>query len=109
MAGKQSALAPTASELRKEARSILDRLQATANRDEKHRSAGRAFEGGEIAVSDPDLLRAARFMIDKYGAHAALMAAKRAQDLIGAGQLHAAAIWIRVGIAAAQILSEPRN
>ena len=48
-------------------------------------------------------------MIDRYGEHAALMAAKRAQDLIGAGQLHAAAIWIRVGITAARILTEQRN
>jgi hypothetical protein len=48
-------------------------------------------------------------MIDKYGEHVPLMAAKRAQDLIGADQLQAATIWIRVGIAAAQILGEPRN
>ena len=60
-------------------------------------------------INDPDLLRAARFMIDKYGEHAALMAAKRAHDLVMAGQRQAAAIWIRVGFAAAQILAEHRN
>ena len=70
-----------------------------------HQPPGR----GESVINDPDLLRAARFMIDKYGEHAALMAAKRAHDLVMAGQRQAAAIWIRVGFAAAQILAEHRN
>ena len=108
MAGKQSPSTPTASELRRAARSIIDRLQAMANR-ERHRSAARAFEWGEIVGNDPDLLRAARYMIDKYGEHAPLIGAKRAQHLIGAGQLQAAAIWIRVGITAARILTAQRN
>jgi hypothetical protein len=80
-----------------------------ANRGERYRSAVRAFERGEIVDDDPDLLRAARYMIDKYGEHAALIGTKRAQHLIEAGQLQAAAIWIRVGITAAQILTEQRN
>jgi hypothetical protein len=105
--GKQSP--PTASELRQAARSILGRLQATASCGERQRSAVRAFERGEIVDDDPDLVRAARYMIDKYGEHAALIGAKRAQHLIGDGQLQAAAIWIRVVITAARILTEQRN
>ena len=63
MAGKQSASAPAASELRQKAQLILDRLQAAANHDERRRLR----ERGDIVVGDPDLLRVARHMIDKYG------------------------------------------
>src|SRR5262249_37409850 len=64
------------------------------------RCAGGVAEGGDF-----------RFLSHRgtYGEHAALVGAKRAQQLIGAGQLQAAAIWIRVGITAARILTEQRN
>ena len=49
MTGKQTAPAPTASELRQEARLILDRIRVTADREQKHRLAVRAFELVQLA------------------------------------------------------------
>ena len=49
MTGKQTAPAPTASELRQEARLILDRIRVTTDREEKHRLAIRAFELVQLA------------------------------------------------------------
>ena len=49
MTGKQTAPAPTASELRQEARLILDRIRVTTDREQKHRLAVRAFELVQLA------------------------------------------------------------
>ena len=49
MTGKQPAPALTASELRQEARLILDRIRVTADREQKHRLAVRAFELVQLA------------------------------------------------------------
>jgi hypothetical protein len=49
MAGRQSAVAPSASELRQEARLILDQLAVTASREERRRLAVRAFELVQLA------------------------------------------------------------
>jgi hypothetical protein len=49
MTGKQTAPALTASELRQEARLILDRIRVTTDREEKHRLAIRAFELVQLA------------------------------------------------------------
>ena len=47
--GKQTAPASTTSELRQEARLILDRIGVTADREQKHRLAVRAFELVQLA------------------------------------------------------------
>ena len=49
MTGKQTAPASTTSELRQEARLILDRIGVTADREQKHRLAVRAFELVQLA------------------------------------------------------------
>ena len=57
-------------------------------------------------ADDPDIIRAAKFMIARHGRSAVLAAAKRANDLVGNGQPRAGAIWLRIGIAAQQIQAQ---
>ena len=49
MAGKQTVPPPTASELRRKARLILDQVKVTANREKRRRLTARAFELVQLA------------------------------------------------------------
>jgi len=49
MAGKQTAPPPTAPELRRKARLILDQVKVTANREKRRRLTARAFELVQLA------------------------------------------------------------
>jgi hypothetical protein len=52
--------------------------------------------GGAVAI-DPDIERAARFLISKHGASTALEIAKtRVSDLEKAGDVRAAALWKQI-------------
>ena len=49
-------------------------------------------------IDDPDIFRAACFMVEEYGESAVSAAALRALDLARLGQDQASAIWIRIGM-----------
>ena len=55
------------------------------------------------ARADPDILRAARYMIKQYGASALRRADGRALDLAREHQRGAALIWVRIAEAMRQI------
>jgi hypothetical protein len=50
----------------------------------------------EDAPADPDVLRAARRMIEQHGQHAASQAEAHAAALMRHGQRDAAAVWRRI-------------
>ncbi len=47
-------------------------------------------------VSDPDVFRAAKLLIDKHGEDAPLRAAERADQLLEAGDMIGATTWRRI-------------
>ena len=47
-------------------------------------------------TSDPDILRAARLMIDQHGKYAPVRAARRADDLFAARDMQGSAVWRQV-------------
>jgi len=57
-------------------------------------------------ADDPDIVRAAKLLIGKYGDQAHVAAAKRASDLIKDGQRGAAAIWLRMAVRAEELLRD---
>jgi hypothetical protein len=50
-------------------------------------------------VDDPDIWRAANLLIERHGADAALAAARRADELLAAGDTEGCAIWNRLSAA----------
>ena len=50
-------------------------------------------------VDDPDILRAAKLMIDQHGEEAALQAAQRADKLLKDGDLEGSVVWRRIAAA----------
>ena len=47
-------------------------------------------------VDDPDIWRAANLLVKRHGADAALTAARRADELLAAGDDEGCAIWKRI-------------
>ena len=60
-------------------------------------------------TDDADIVRAARLLIDRYGARAPEVAAQRAGHLVEVDQKGASAIWLRIGVRAQQLLWEARK
>ncbi len=59
-------------------------------------------------VEDPDIRRAAKFMIERHGANAAPAAAARASELLSSGDIGAAEIWRQIAEAIIE-LSNSQN
>lgn len=59
-------------------------------------------------LSDSDILRAARFLIDRHGPRAALHAEIRARDLKSMQEDGAASIWTRISAAIRALQSDER-
>jgi hypothetical protein len=47
-------------------------------------------------IDDPDILRAAKLLIDQHGDDAAIRAAQRADELADEGDMDGAAVWRRI-------------
>ena len=47
-------------------------------------------------ISDPDVFRAAKLLIDQHGADASLRAAERADEMLERGDLDGAQVWKRI-------------
>jgi hypothetical protein len=47
-------------------------------------------------VDDPDIWRAANLMVKRHGSDAALMTARRADELLAAGDADGCAVWKRI-------------
>ena len=56
-----------------------------------------------VKDDDPDILRPARLLLDRYGAEAALYANRRLNELIVSGDVEAAALWRRVATVIAEL------
>jgi hypothetical protein len=54
-------------------------------------------------IDDPDIWRAANILIKRYGADAAIEAARRADELLEAGDRDGCAIWKRILSAVAEL------
>jgi hypothetical protein len=54
-------------------------------------------------VDDPDIWRAANLLVMRHGADAALAAARRADELLAAGDPEGCAIWKRILEAVAEL------
>jgi hypothetical protein len=46
-------------------------------------------------INEPDILRAAKLLIDLHGEDATLRAAQRANELLGEGDFDGSAVWRR--------------
>jgi len=49
-----------------------------------------------LMIDDLDILRAANILVKRYGADAAIEAARRADELLEAGDMDGCAIWKRI-------------
>ncbi len=47
-------------------------------------------------ISDPDIFRAAKLLIDQHGDDAAIRAAQRADELLDGGDMDGATVWRRI-------------
>jgi hypothetical protein len=54
-------------------------------------------------VDDPDIWRAASFLVKRHGPDAAEVAAQRADELLARGDSEGSAIWIRILEAVAEL------
>ena len=59
-------------------------------------------------TSDLDVYRSANELIKQYGDAADIEAAMRADELMEAGDMEGEAVWLRVGRAVEELLSEER-
>lgn len=60
-------------------------------------------------TTDPDIMRAARHMIDRHGVYAVYYAAIRAEELSRDNAPRAALLWDRVALAILAINAAPRG
>jgi len=60
-------------------------------------------------ISDPDIFRAAKLLIDQHGDDAAIRAAERADELQDEGDLGGVAVWRRILEAIGKIMRGPRS
>ena len=51
---------------------------------------------GASVISDPDIFRAAKLLIDQHGKDAAIRAAQRADVLLDEGDVDGAVVWRRI-------------
>ncbi len=56
----------------------------------------RGFGARRLVVDDSDIYRAANELIEQHGGAAASHAAKRADELMGTGDMDGQAVWVRV-------------
>jgi hypothetical protein len=54
-------------------------------------------------IDDPDIWRAANLLVKRHGADAAVVAARRADELLEAGDVDGCAIWKRILTAVAEL------
>jgi hypothetical protein len=47
-------------------------------------------------IDDPDILRAAKLLIDQHGGDAPIRAAQRADELLDVGDMDGAMVWRRI-------------
>ncbi len=59
-------------------------------------------------TSDLDIYRSANELIKQYGDAADIEAAMRADELMDAGDMEGEAVWLRIGKAVEELLSEER-
>ena len=59
-------------------------------------------------TSDLDLYRSANELIKQHGEDAPILAAMRADELMEAGDMEGRAVWLRIGKAVEELLSEER-
>ena len=60
-------------------------------------------------ISDPDIFRAAKLLIDKHGDDAAIRAAQRADGLLKGGDMDGAAVWRQILEAIDELQRERRD
>ena len=56
-------------------------------------------------VSDLDIYRSAKLLIDQHGAEAPIHAAMRADELLEAGNMEGRAVWLKVWKAITELLT----
>ena len=59
-------------------------------------------------TSDLDIYRSAHLLIKRHGDDAAIEAAMRADERLAAGDMEGEAVWLRIGKAIEELLSEER-
>lgn len=60
-------------------------------------------------ITDPDIWRAAKLLVDQHGTDATLHAAQRADELMAAGDTEGWGVWRRIARAVDELLrAEPR-
>ena len=63
-----------------------------------------------MPVSDLDIRRSAKLLVDQHGADAPIRAAQRADELLAVGDIGARAVWLRVMAAVKELIStEPHG
>jgi hypothetical protein len=65
-------------------------------------------EGGPL-IDDPDIMRAAKLLIDQHREDAALLAARRANELLEEGDLDGSAVWQRILVAIGELQRRRRG
>ena len=56
-------------------------------------------------ISDLDIYRSAKLLVDRYSDKATLYAARRAIELNDKGDVQGAAVWVKIRVAAIELLS----
>jgi hypothetical protein len=56
-----------------------------------------------VVIDDPDIWRAANFLVKRHGHEAAFVAAQRADELLAAGDPEGCAIWKHILSAVAEL------
>ena len=59
-------------------------------------------------TSDLDIYRSAHLLIERHGDDAPIEGAMRADELMEAGDMEGRAVWLRIGRAIEELLSEER-
>ena len=57
-------------------------------------------------ISDLDIYRSAKLLVDHHGQDASSHAARRADELLAAGDLEGQGVWLRIGKAIDKLLAE---
>ena len=72
----------------------------------RSRSTGRGMAGSLPMISDLDIWRSAQVMVERFGENAPLEAAKRADELLGQGDMDGSRVWQRIMKAAEDLLRD---
>ncbi len=68
----------------------------------------RDFGARRLMVDDLDIYRSANELIEQHGEDAPIRAAMRADELMETGDMEGRAVWLRIGKAVEELLSEER-